>query len=227
MKRAVRFFTAAVIVIGFWSHGLAQDDERPSNPWQSRSGKFAIGARVALVNYSDDHYYLFGAKIEEEPDDAFMYGINCTYFLHRYFSFELSADYVETDVELGVLGLSGNVGQLSQIPVLLTGRMHFSTNPKMSPYLGGGVGYYFNDFDSERVITEFLYGPRADIDVDDSIGYHVGGGFELFVSDNAAVNLDLKYVWNQVDADINLSDFGDEEFDVNAFFAGLGVKYYF
>ena len=198
----------------------------PSNSSQSLRGKFGIGARVAHVFYLDDHYYEFGVKIEEEPDDAVMYGINCTYFLHEYFSLELSADYVETDVELSVLGLSGNVGQLTQVPVLLTGRIHFSTSSKVSPYLGGGVGYYFNDFDSERVITEFLYGPGADIDVDESIGYHVAGGVEVFVSDNAAINLDLRYVWNEIDAEINLSGFGDEELDVDAFIAGLGFKFY-
>jgi outer membrane protein W len=90
------------------------------------------------------------------------------------------------------------------------------------------VGYYFNDFDSERVTAEDIYNRAgAEIEVDDSVGFHVSAGIEIFVADNTAVNLDFKYVWNEIDLDVNLSDFADEEVDLNAFVAGVGFKYYF
>ena len=128
-----------------------------TNSPQSIEGRFGIGVRVAYVNYLDDKYRVSDVEIETEPDDAVMYGANLTYFVHRYFSFELSGDYVNTDVELSTPVLSGNAGELTQIPVLLTGRMHFSTNPKVSPYFGGGIGYYVNDFDSKGSMAEFIY----------------------------------------------------------------------
>ena len=103
-------------------------------------GKFGLGARVSYVNYTDDDYnYVYGVKVDVEPDDAVMFGINFTYFISNYFSFELSADYVETDFDLSIPGLSVEAGEITQIPVLLSGRIHFSKNPKVNPYLTIGV----------------------------------------------------------------------------------------
>jgi opacity protein-like surface antigen len=76
-------------------------------------------------------------------------------------------------------------------------------------------------------MTEFIYGAGAEIDVDDSVGYHVAGGAEYFLSDNFAVNLDFKYMWNEIEAGVNVPGFTDETFDANAFVAGLGFKVYF
>jgi outer membrane protein W len=194
------FFVVATLVLIFGQISFAED----------MKGRVGLGARLAHVDYVEH---------DDEPDDAVMYGINLTYFAHRYFSFELSADYTESDVELSVLGLSGNDGDLTQVPVLLTGRMHFSTNPKVSPYFGGGVGYYFNSIDSDRAV--------AKTDVDNSIGYHVSAGVEIFVAENAAINLDFRYIWNKIDAEVKPPGFADGEFDLNAFVAGLGFKYYF
>jgi outer membrane protein len=169
---------------------------------KSMAGRFGLGARIAYVNY------------DEEPNDAAMYGVNLTYFFHRYASFELSVDYTDADV----VGLSGDAGALEQVPVLLTLRMHFSTNPRVSPYVGGGVGYYFNDFDSDS--------GSPNIDVDNNFGVHVNGGLEVFITDNAAINLDIKYVWQELDVD-NKPPGLDEEFKRNQFVAGVGFKVYF
>jgi outer membrane protein len=218
MKKEIFMVLCVTSVLLFCVNlSLAQDIE----------GKFGIGARIAYVNYSDDDYVVHGVKVDTEPDDATMYGMNLTYFFHRYASFELSVDYTEADVELSALGLSGDAGEITQVPVLLTLRMHFSTNPKVSPYIGGGVGYYFNSFDTNRTVAEFIYGPGADIEVDDSFGYHVSGGIEYFVTDNAAINVDVKYIWQEVEAGVNVPGFTDEEFDIDTFVAGAGFKYYF
>lgn len=197
------------------------------NPHRDIAGRLGLGARVAYTHYYEDGYDMSGFEVDTDPDAAAMYGVNLTYFLHRYFSLELSVDYVKTDVELSFLGLSRDGGELEQVPVLLTARTHFSTNPKVNPYVSAGVGYYFNSFDSERVMAEWIYGAGADIDVDDSIGYHAGGGIEFFVADDFAISLDLKYIWNNVDLDVNIAGVDDDNFDVNVFVAGVGFKYYF
>jgi outer membrane protein len=199
----------------------------PANPPKSNAGRFGIGARAAYVDYSNDDYVVYGVKVDTEPDDSGMYGVNLTYFFDRYASFELSVDYTEADVELSALGLSGDAGALEQVPVLLTLRMHFSTNPRVSPYIGGGVGWYFNSFDTNRPVAEFIYGPGADIDVDDTYGFHVNAGIEVFLNNNLAINFDIKHIWSDVEAEVNVPGFTDEEFDLNALVAGVGLKYYF
>jgi outer membrane protein len=191
----------------------------PANPPKGNAGRFGIGVRVGYGDYSDDDQTFSGGKVELESDGTFMYEVNLTYFLHEYFSLELGVDYTETDVYLNYSsGMSGKAGDLEQIPVLLTGRMHFSTNHKVTPYLGVGIGYYFNDFDSDS--------GSSNIDVDDSFGFHVNGGLEVFITDDAAINLDMKYVWEEVDVDNNFPG-SDEEFKRNQFVAGVGLKYYF
>ncbi len=214
-KIVASFFVVAILVLVFSQISFAQDIE----------GKFGIGARVSYANDTKDDYYDFGVNIDVEADDAAMYGANLTYFVHRYFSFELSGDYYKTDVDFSAPGASGEAGELTQIPILLSARRHLSTNPKVSPYVTVGIGYYINDFDANSTNAELYYGAGADVDVEDSFGFHIGLGVEYFFSETFAVNLDFKYVWTEIEADLNVG--GSEDFDVNPVFLGLGIKFYF
>ena len=205
------FFVVAALVLVVSQVSFAQDME----------GKIGIGARVAYVNYSDDG---LGDGIDMEFDEVAMYGGNLTYFVHSYLSLELSVDYVETDVDLETLGVSVGIGEFEQIPVLLSLRTHLSTNPKVSPYLTIGVGYYLNDFDMDDSIPA-----GYDIDPDDSFGYHLGAAIEYFSNEHFAFNFDLKYMWTNVDFDVSAPGYTTEEHkvDVDAFISGVGFKYYF
>jgi len=179
---------------------------------QDMEGKFGIGASVAYIYYSDDDDF--------EPDEDAMYGVNLTYFAHRYLSLELSVNYVETDVYLDDF----DIGELEQIPILLSLRTHLSTNPKVSPYLTVGIGYYINDFDMDSSIPA-----GYDLDPDDSFGYHLGGGVEYFIIEHFALNLDFKFMWTNVDFDGTAGGvrIRDEKVDVDTFTSGVGFKYYF
>lgn len=188
-------------------------------------GKIGVGGRILFVSYYDDNYHVNGVKVNADPDEAAMYGVTVTWFVHEYLSIELSCDYVETDVELSSLGLSGDAGQLTQVPVLLTLRSHFSTNTRVSPYLGIGGGYYFNDFDSETAGVGPIYGAGAEIDVNNNYGLHVCGGIEFMLTDSLALDLNLRYVWTEVEVEVN--GFSDEEFRADAFVGGLALKLYF
>lgn len=216
-KEMVIVFCITSMLLFFGNVGHAQDME----------GKFGVGARAAYVDYSNDHYVVGGARTKVEPDDSGMYGVNLTYFVHRYASFELSAYHTETDVELRRLGSSGTAGELTQIPVLLTARMHFSTNPKVNPYIGAGVGYYWNDFDTNRAEAAGIYGQPVDLEVDDTYGFHVNAGIEVFVIDNLAINVDIKHIWTDVELEVNIPGSTDEDLNINAFVTGVGLKYYF
>jgi len=212
-KFIVPFFVVATLMLVVSQVSFAQDME----------GRLGLGARASYVNFTDDDY----VKVNVEPDESVMYGVNLTYFIQNYLSLELSVDYTETDVDLKALGLSRDAGDFESIPVLLSLRAHLSTNTKVSPYLLFGIGYFFNDIDQNDSNIEFIYGPGAKVDVDDSFGFHVGGGVEVFVSENVALNLDFKYIWTEVETSVNVAGFTDEDLDMDSFVAGLGIKYYF
>ena len=210
-KFVALFFVVAGLMLVVSQISFAQDME----------GRLGIGARVAYVNFSDDDLY----GVDVEFDETTMYGGNITYFVHSYLSLELSVDYLETDVDLEALGVSVDIGDLEQIPVLLSLRTHLSTNPKVSPYLTVGIGYYFNDFDMKSSIPA-----GYDVDPDDSFGYHLGGGIEYFFNNHFAFNLDFKYIWNNVDVDFEEPggySVNDKNLDMDFFSAGTGFKYYF
>jgi len=216
-KKIVVMFLVAVTFLFFSQISYAQDME----------GKLGLGARVSHINYSDDDYTVYGVKVDVEPDESIMYGVNLTYFFHRNLSLELSVDHTEPDVELSALGLSGDAGEVESIPVFLSLRTHLSTNKKVNPYFTIGVGYFFNDIDQNDSTIKFIYGPGAEIDVDNSLGFLLGGGIEFFISKKAAVNLDFKYIWTEVEAEVNVPGFTKEDFEINPFVMGLGIKYYF
>ena len=215
-KIVVIFF----VIVTFWFFSqisFAQDME----------GKLGLGTRVSCVNYSDDAYTVYGVKVDVEADESVMYGVNLTYFFLRDLSLELSVDYTETDVELSALGLSGDAGEFESIPVILSLQTHLFTNTKVNPYLTIGVAYFFNDVDQNDSTIEFIYGPGAEIDVDNSLGFLLGGGIEFFISKKAAVNLDFKYIWTKVDAKVNVPGFTKVDYEIDPFVVGLGIKYYF
>ena len=200
-KIVASFFFVTTLILVFSQVGFAQDLE----------GKFGIGAGVAYINYSEKESF--------EPDENVMYGGNLTYFVQTYLSLELSVNYVETDVYLDDL----NIGELEQIPVLLSLRGHLSTNTRVSPYLTAGVGYYLNDFDNES-------SAGSDLDPDDSVGFHLGGGVEYLFNEHFAFNFDFKYMMSNVDFSGTAPGWGtirDKTIDVDAFTAGVGFKYYF
>jgi outer membrane protein len=204
------FFAVAALMLVVSQVSFAQDME----------GRLGIGARVAYTNYSDD----FGSVLDTDGE-ATMYGGNLTYFVQRYLSLELSVDYVETDLDLKVTGTSVDIGDLEQIPILLSLRAHLSTNPKVSPYFIIGAGYYLNDFDMKSSIPTGYY-----LDPDDSFGWHLGGGIEYFFNEHFAFNFDLKYLWSNVDIDITVPgvySVRNKNFDVDAFISGVGFKFYF
>jgi len=216
-KFVALFFVVPALMLVVSQVSFAQDME----------GRLGIGARVSYVNFTDDDYSVYGVEVDVEPDEEVMYGGNLTYFIQDYLSLELSIDYTEPDVDLDALGIEVDAGELESIPVLLSLRAHLSTNTKVSPYLLFGIGYFFNDFDQNDPVIESIYGSGAKIDVDDSFAFHVGGGVEVFVCENIAVNLDVKYIWTEVEADVNVYGFKDEDIRINPFVAGLGIKYYF
>lgn len=212
-KNICALFCVVAILLFFSNVSIAQDLEN----------RFSIGARLSRVDVVDD-------KIEDitfDPDGTILYEGNLTYYFSNSFSLEFLIGYTETDVDAEIIGIGIDFGELEQIPLLLTGHYHFWINPKSNIYLGGGIGYYFNDFSLSGLVKTI--DPNLDIDADDSFGYHVNAGFEAFITDNTTFNVDLKYIWNEADFTAKEPGFPDDtdEVDLNAFVIGLGIKYYF
>jgi len=214
MRKNICALVCVVAVLLFFSNiGMAQE----------RENRYGIGARLSRIDATDDTV----DDVTFDPDGTILYEGNLTYYFSNSFSLEFLIGYTKTDVAAEILGLGIDFGELKQIPLLLTGHYHHWINPKSNIYLGGGIGYYLQDFSLSSLVKSV--NPNLDIEADDSFGYHVNAGVETFITDNTTVNLDLKYIWNAADFTSTEPGFPDDtdKIDLNAFVIGLGIKYYF
>lgn len=192
-------------------------------------GRFGVGIIGSYVKYQYGHYNLNGEKVKVRPEYGTWLGMNLTYFVTNYTSFELSVDDTKTDLKFSAPTLppSSIGGKLAQVPILFAGRLHSDSNGNLTPYFSGGIAYFLNDFHSNTNTIESLYGPGAKIKVDDSFGFFLGTGGEYFFSRNAAFNVDLKYIWDKVKAKVNKPGYTNEYFHINPIVISAGIKYYF
>ena len=177
----------------------SEEVKNDATEWENAlEGKWGIGVRFGFQKISDDD--LLGI-VDVEFDQSVPYGINFTYFLQA-FSVELSIEQSKEDVDLSFMGLSGNIGELTQTAALLSGRLHIPAGQRLYPFIGGGIGYYLNRFNA---VSNPL---GVTIDADNSFGFHANAGVEIFITKEMAFNLDLKYVWNKADFTTTVSGLG-------------------
>ena len=218
MKKVLLFITGfAFIASGTLSAAYAEDI----------AGRSAIG--VGYANVSPD---------EGDIDDGTLMSINYTRGINTNLSIELSLGQADLDVRLGDMPV--DLGEFTVKPLQVTAQYRIpSGSSPLSPYVGAGLGYYFNDFDlsgdvKDHIANERLTDPTydVDVDVDDSFGFHIDAGVDFFVNSNFALNIDARYFWSQADTkmtttELGITEGGDDEADLDSFIIGIGAKYFF
>lgn len=184
---------------------------------QDGNGRFSVGANVSYVDIAST-----GKDVNIEYDSNVLYGASLTYYLDKHFSCELSIGYFQLDVDATGNGMTFGFGDLQQFPVLLTARYHLPIkNGMISPYLGGGGGYYFNNFDTSQRVT--LAG--GNIHTDNSFAFHLNSGIEFYVKKDIAITLDFKYIWNETDGVFTMVGVAaTDDMDLNTLLIGVGFK---
>ncbi len=179
-----------------------------------------IGIGAGAFYYSPQSEDLFGANADIDDDLAL--GLSLTYIVIPNFSMEFAWHYFKTDVK----GDSFELGELTVMPLMLTGQFRLTPIGPVIPYVGGGVGYYINEFDESSEAKDKA--EVKDIDIDNSLGLHINAGLDWFLTDDFALNLDARYIWTE--ADIEGEEEGSnviDEIDFEALTIGSGIKFYF
>jgi outer membrane protein W/uncharacterized protein YgiM (DUF1202 family) len=172
-------------------------------------------------------------------EDNYKGGISYGGILHfgitKNIAVELSGLRFQSEVEKEPDKLSK--GDLSIIAILMSIQFRFQVGSIFVPYIAGGGGYYLNDFSIDNELKEDwnLLGFDINEDVENSFGFHVGGGFDIFLSDHIAFNGDVKYClvnskgsWtfsNQVISQEVSGDF--DEIKLNSLIFGVSLKILF
>ena len=119
------------------------------------------------------------------------------------------------------LSYSGNVdlGDTWVLPPTLTMQYHFTPDNAFSPYIGAGLNYSM--FYGEDTATGF-----NNLKVEGGLGYALQVGTDYWINDNWGLNLDVKKIFLNVDAELN-NGAVKADVDLDPWVIGTGISYRF
>lgn len=179
--------------------------------------RFQIRVRTIAI-LADGDGNVNGTTTETDVGDAVTPELDISYF----FTDNIAAELVLATAQHSVSAGGGDLGETWILPPTLVLQYHFQPHEKFSPYVGAGVNYSM--FYGEDSGTGF-----NGLDVDGGFGFALQAGVDYWINDNWGVNLDVKYVDLQIDAEVNngTSDLFADDIDLNPVIVGAGVSYRF
>ncbi len=190
----------------------------------AEENRLSLGAAYSVVVPSEKA--LFGDAVR--VDKAYMPELNLTYFATKAWSLELA--YGRYTTTLRDTDLGADMGDLTVSPLRLTLQYRYNDGGIASYYVGAGAGYFFASFDTDNEIrnSPSVSDPTFKIKFKNTVGAHLGGGFDYYLVEHLALNLDLKYWLARADAKFQGSSIsGSDDYHLDSFSAGLGLKLVF
>jgi outer membrane protein len=136
----------------------------------------------------------------------------------------LAAVPFEHDIKVDGLG---KVGKTKHLPPTLSLQYHFLPKATIQPYVGAGVNYTLF-FDDEEDGTLKDLGGSLSIE-DNSFGIAGQIGADWILNDNWFLNVDLRYIAIDTEAEVTIPDVGTikEDVDIDPWVYGINVGYKF
>lgn len=203
MNKGLNFAACASIALTVGSTGTAIAFE--PGDWLIRAGATVVDP------VSDNHETV-------SVDSATSATFNFSYMMTDVWSVEVLAAYpFKHDIAL----LDGtDVGSTKHLPPTVSLQYHFMPTSRLQPYLGIGINY--TDFFSEKT-----YGPLegTDLKLGSSWGWAAQIGFDVMVSDNWFLNLDLRYIDIESKAKLDNQSIGKVVIDPWVYGANIGFRF--
>lgn len=177
--------------------------------------RFQIRVRAIGVLPDEDAPVNIGGDLE--AGDAITPEVDITYFLNEHWALELITATSEHSFTYSVT--NGDLGEAMLLPPTLTLQYHPLSDQTFSPYLGAGVNYSY--FYSEDAGTGF-----TDLEVDGGFGVALQAGADYWLNDNWGLNVDVKKVFLDVDAELNNGAI-TSDVELDPWIVGAGVSYRF
>lgn len=222
----VRYLAAAVAVAALVGIGSASAQDflagiqagtgKLQDP--KRAGDVMLRLRgLAIDPQSDGKINSIGGDVDVSTE--YTPEVDLTYFVTDQVALELIAATARHNVK-AVDTAAGDLdlGKVSQVPPTLLLQWHVAPDYFISPYFGAGINYtIFYDADA---------GPDIDsINYDNSLGYALQVGTDIFVHENLFLNFDIKYIRMETKAEINNSFHARADIDPLIFGVGVGYKF--
>lgn len=173
--------------------------------------------RAIDVDPDEDSSTTLGGSVT--ADDQIVPELDFTYFWTKNIASELIL--ATTPHDMGVVNSAAgnlNLGDVWLLPPTLTMQYHFNPEGKIRPYAGAGINYtFFYNADPVDV---------GRVTYDNGFGYALQTGLDYGIDEHWAINVDVKKVYLNVDANVaNGTAIADVDLDPWIF--GLGVAYRF
>lgn len=183
--------------------------------WDAKE-RFQIRARALGVVPQEDSDVNIGG--EAHVGNALTPELDLTYFITDHIGVEAIAGTAQHK-----LTYTGDVdiGDTWILPPTVTLQYHFTPDNDFSPYLGAGLNY------------SYFYGEEdgagmSNLDVEGGFGFALQAGFDYWLTDNWGLNLDVKKIFLDVDADVNAGTTPvHADVDLDPWLVGAGVSFRF
>ncbi|MBN4073654.1 OmpW family protein [bacterium AH-315-E07] len=168
-----------------------------------------------IVNTNASSNSTASGGLDLDLDNDVRISVDATYFFTPHIGLNVVATTLNFDVE----SAGTSLGSVSVVPPIFTLQYHFSPDdPKIRPYVAAGFNY--NIFYNESGTLDTL-----NAEVEDTIGWVVGGGADFMLTPDVSLNVDLKYL--TFDADVEIGGVTADELEVDAWILGVGIGYHF
>lgn len=176
-------------------------------------GRIGVTGRVGFLAPADSEAFAVPSRLDTDID--LVGGGGLIYGISRNLALELDVTHSGFDAHRGGF----REGEFSTTNISMGAQYRFldARMRKFVPYLGAGVDILLNDF-------RFYDGYKADIDT--VAGAHVSGGTDYFLTQQLALNAEVKGVIAP-DADINYAGVKIGHYDPTNLSVTFGVRYFF
>ncbi|MCC7305119.1 MAG: OmpW family protein [Alphaproteobacteria bacterium] len=172
--------------------------------------------RVRAIDVQPDVESSVNIGGEVDADYAIVPEVDFTYYFTPSIAAELIAATSKHDIDYNS---NTDLGSAWVLPPTLTLQYHFMPDSAFSPYVGAGVNYSI--FYGEDTATGF-----TSLEVDNGWGPALQVGADYWLNDHWGLNLDLKKIWLNVDAELNSGGI-QADIDMDPWVIGAGVSYRF
>nr|WP_314436068.1 OmpW family outer membrane protein [uncultured Brevundimonas sp.] len=218
MKLKTLILTAAAVA-AFAAPAMAQT----TTAWEMpKKGDFIVTGRVTDVFSQADNAITTAAGadtgLKVDVGDSVMPTLGFTYFLTDHVAVEAILGTTKHDIRAQGPGTDALVHQTWVLPPVVTVQYRPLTSGRVSPYVGAGVNYML--FYSGKDKNGFT------VDLDDGFGYALQAGADIGIQGPWSLNVDVKKVWFNTDANINDGALkSDVDLDPWVVSVGVGRKF--
>ena len=187
--------------------------------WQApRAGDWLITGRITDVAPTTDDAIVTSAGadsgLEVDVGDSIMPTLGFTYFLTDHWAVEAILGSTRQEIRAQGGATDVAVHETWVLPPVVTVQYRPLTSGRFSPYVGAGVNaMLFYGGDDRNGFT---------VDLDDGLGYAAQVGADIGLRGPWSLNLDVKKVWFNTDAEINGGAL-ESDVDLDPWVVSLGV----